>query len=224
MTASRTPPPFCGFLLVVGGQCRGVGKSSLVADIIHAFPDRHWTAVKITPYAELGCPVKGQSCNCSPEEHYYAIHEETSRRGNSDSSRFRAAGAHRALWVQTKEHRLQDALPVLAAELAGSDYVVIESDAIMRFWTPSLFIMVLDPSNPEFKDSARENLSQAGAFVFRSPFNDSDTRFGSLTASLKPRFLQSLGSSLPPDLGHFLSGGFSGSGHHRFGHSAPKFS
>ena len=79
MTASRTPPPFRGFLLAVGGQCRKVGKSTLVADIIQAFPNRHWTAVKITPYAESGCPVNGPSCNCSPEEHAYAIHEETSR-------------------------------------------------------------------------------------------------------------------------------------------------
>jgi hypothetical protein len=208
MTASRTPAPFRGFLLAVGGQCRKVGKSSLVADIICAFPDRHWIAAKITPYAESGCPVKGPSCNCPPEEHSYAIHDETSRLGNSDSSRFLAAGAHRALWVETKEHGLKDALPALAAELASaeSEYAVIESDALMRFWKPSMSIMVLDPSNPDFKDSARENLPRADAFVFRSPFNDSDPRFRSLADAAKPRFFQPIGSPVPPDLGHFLSG------------------
>jgi len=97
MTASRTPPPFRGFLLAVGGQCRKAGKSTLVADIIQAFPNRHWIAVKITPYAESGCPVNGPACNCSPQDHAYAIREETSRSGNSDSSSFLAAGAHRAL-------------------------------------------------------------------------------------------------------------------------------
>ena len=206
MTASRTPPPFRGFLLAVGGQCRKVGKSTLIADIIQAFPNRHWTAVKITPYAESGCPVNGPSCNCSPEEHAYAIHEETRRSGNSDSSRFLAAGAHRALWLETKEQRIQDALPCLAAELANADHAVIESDALMRFWKPSLFVMVLDPSNPDFKDSARENLELADAFVFRSPFEDSDPRFQSLAAMAKPRFFQPLGSPLPPELGQFLSG------------------
>lgn len=208
MTASRTPAPFRGFLLAIGGQCRKVGKSSLVADIICAFPHRHWIAAKITPYAESGCPVKGPLCNCSPEEHSYAIHDETSRFGNSDSSRFLAAGANRALWLETKEHGLKDALPALAAELASaeSEYAVIESDALMRFWKPSLSIMVLDPSNPDFKDSARENLPRADAFVFRSPFNDSDPRFRSLADAAKPRFFQPIGSPLPPDLGHFLSG------------------
>jgi hypothetical protein len=206
MTASRTPPPFPGFLLAVGGQCRKVGKSTLVADIIRAFPDRHWTAVKITPYTESGCPVNGPACSCSPQDHPYAIHEETSLSGNSDSSRFLASGAHRALWIETKQHRLQNALPALAAELPDVGHAVIESDALMRFWKPSLFVMVLDPSNPEFKDSARENLELADAFVFRSPSEDSDPRFQSFPAMAKPRFLQPIGSPLPPELGQFLSG------------------
>ena len=206
MTASRTPPPFRGFLLLVGGQCRKLGKSKLVADIVKAFPNRHWTAIKITPYAESGCPVNGLSCNCSPQEHPYAIREETSRDGGSDSSRFLAAGAQRALWLETKEQRLRNALPALVAELANAGHSVIESDALMRFWKPSLFVMVLDPSNPDFKDSARENLDLADAFVFRSPLYRSDARFRSLTASPKPRFFQPIASPLPPDLGHFLSG------------------
>jgi hypothetical protein len=206
MTASRTPPPFPGFLLAVGGQCRKVGKSTLVADIIRTFPDRHWTAVKITPYAESGCPVNGPACNCSPQDHPYALHEETSRSGNSDTSRFLAAGAHRALWIETKQHRLQNALPALAAQLANADQAIVESDALMRFWKPSLFVIVLDPSNLDFKDSARENLELADAFVFRSPWEDSDPRSQSLPAIAKPRFLQPVGSPLPPELGQFLSG------------------
>jgi hypothetical protein len=206
MTTSRTPPPFHGFLLAVGGQCRKVGKSAFVADIIQAFPNRHWTAVKITPYAEFGCPVNGPSCNCSAPDHPYAIREETSRSGNSDSSHFLASGARRALWVETKGQRLQSALPALAAELANAGPAVIESDALMRFWKPSLFVMVLDPSNPDFKDSARENLELADAFVFRSPFKDSDPRFQSLATTSKLRFFQPIGSPLPPELRQFLSG------------------
>jgi hypothetical protein len=205
MTASRTPAPVPGFLLSVGGQCRKVGKSAFVADVIKAFPDRHWTAVKITPYAESGCPLKGPSCNCSPQEHPYAIREETDRSGNSDSSRFLFTGARRALWIETKENRLQDALPALASALTNAGHAVVESDALVRLWTPSLFVMVLDPSNPDFKSSARENLPLAGAFVFRSPLDDSDPRFRVLSAIAKPRFFQPIGSPMPPELGQFLS-------------------
>jgi hypothetical protein len=94
----------------------------------------------------------------------------------------------------------------LAAQLANAADAIIESDALMRFWKPSLLVMVLDPSNPDFKDSARENLELADAFVFRSPSEDSDPRFQSLPAMAKPRFLQPVGSPLPPELGQFLSG------------------
>jgi hypothetical protein len=205
MTASRKPAPFGTFLLSVGGQCRKVGKSAFVTDVIKAFPDRHWTAVKITPYAESGCPVKGPSCNCAPQEHPYAIREETSRSGDSDSSRFLFAGARRALWIETKENRLQDALPTLTSELANAGHAIIESDALVKFWKPSIFLMVLDPSNPDFKSSAHENLLLADAFVFRSLFDDSDKRFQALATTAKPRFFQPVGFPLPPDLGQFLS-------------------
>jgi len=205
MTASRTPAPVPGFLLAVGGQCRKVGKSAFVADVIKAFPDRNWTAVKITPYAESGCPVKGPSCNCSPQEHPYAIREETDRSGNWDSSRFLLAGARRALWIETKQNRLQDALAALASALTNAGHAVIESDALVRLWTPSLFAMVLDPSNPDFKSSARENLQLADAFVFRSPLDGSDPRFRALAAIAKPRFFQPIGSPVPPELWQFLS-------------------
>jgi hypothetical protein len=205
MTASRAPAPLPGFLLSVGGQCRKVGKSALVADIIQAFPDRHWTAVKITPHSESRCPLNGASCNCSPQEHPYAIREETSLSGITDTSRFLVAGARRALWVETKENNLQAALPALAAQLANARHIAIESDAIVKFWQPSLYVMVLDPSNPDFKSSARENLSFADAFVFRSPFDESDARFRALAATAKPRFLQPLGSPMPAELKQFLS-------------------
>jgi hypothetical protein len=152
--------------------------------------------------------VNGPSCNCSPQEHPFAIREETSFSGNSDSSRFLIAGASRALWIETKENHLQDALPALAAQLADARHTAIESDAIVKFWQPSLYVMVLDPSNPDFKSSAHENLSFADAFVFRSPIDDSDQRLRAVAVTRKPRFFQPIGSSLPPELRQFLSASF----------------
>ena len=202
-----TPPPFPGFILAVGGQCRKVGKSTLVADILAAFPNRNWTAVKITPYAESGCPVNGQSCGCAPNDHPFAIREETKCGSSTDTSRFLSAGASRALWLETKEHRLIDALPALAAELAHANYVIIESDALMRIWKPSLFLMVLDPANPDFKSSARANLLLADGFVLRSPFAASAAiEANAADVAKKPHFLQIISSPLPMELRQFLSG------------------
>ena len=213
MTTSPIPPPFPGFLLVVGGQCRKVGKSALVVDTISAFPERNWTAVKITPYAESGCPINGRDCGCAAEQHAFAIREEHNPSGMTDTSRFIASGAQRALWLETKEGRLPEALSSLTEHLKSAEAVIVESDAIVRYWQPGLFLMVLDPANPDFKRSARENLSAADAFVLRSPL---DSRDGAPLASEtpeiwppKPRYIQEIGAPLPPGLSQFLAGSIS---------------
>lgn len=208
MTPTPTPPPVPGRWLAVGGQCRKVGKSALLVDIIKAFPNRRWTSVKITPYAESGCPLNGRSCRCAPSEHTFAIREERDLSGISDTSRFLAAGATRSLWVQSKENRLQDSLPALAAELAGAEHVIIESDALVKFWKPYLFLMVLDPAILDFKVSARENLNLADAFVFRSPINPSVTSSGAIASIRKPEFFQPLGETIPEELLLLISGSF----------------
>jgi hypothetical protein len=208
MTATvRVPAPLAGSLLVVGGQCRKVGKSALVVDVIKAFPNQPWTAVKITPYVELGCPINGPSCPCREDEHQFAIHEELRKEGASDSSRFLAAGAQRALWLQSREAALGLSLDSLKEKLVNATHVIIESDALMKFWKPSIFLMVLDPENPDFKSSARENLPLADAFVFRSPFDLLHDIPDPGSRARKPRFLQPLGAPLPSALKQFLAAG-----------------
>jgi hypothetical protein len=201
----RSVAPFPGRLAVVGGQCRKVGKSLLVADLIRAFPDWRWTAVKITPYTEAGCPLNGANCGCASYEHTFAIREETLATGNTDTARYLRAGAEKAIWVQTKAGRLSDALPDLAAVLGKAASVIIESDAIVGYWKPDLFLMVLDPRKADFKVSARRALEFAHGFVFRSPdlgrggvYGAEDTRNG------KPKFLHPIGYDLPGGMQTFV--------------------
>lgn len=199
--------PFSARLFVVGGQSQKVGKTALAVDLIRAFPKARWTAVKITPYIEVGCPVVGPDCTCAAGAHTYAIRQEFERSGDSDrlnmvdTKRYLAAGAERAFWVRTKEGQLKDALDPLGAMLQGAENVIIESGAIVRFWKPDLFLMVLDPSAADFKPSARAALRLVDIFVFRSPRDGSKTATRlPLLAKSKPGFLQRLGSPLPQDL------------------------
>jgi hypothetical protein len=118
-----------------------------------------------------------------------------------DTERYLAAGAERAFWVRTKEGQLKDALEPLGAILQGAENVIIESGAIVRFWKPDLFLMVLDPSKADFKPSARAALRLVDAFVFRSPKDGSKAATHlPLLAKSKPAFLQRLGTPLPQDL------------------------
>jgi hypothetical protein len=201
MKARRKKAPFGGGLIVVGGQCRKVGKTALVVDLIRAFPGARWTAVKITPYTEVGCPVRGSSCKCAPKRHTFAILEEKDRSGESDTSRFLVAGAERALWVQTKEGRLADALAPLTEKLSKAGNVIVESDAIIKFWKPDLYLMVLDPRRDDFKASARAGLRVADAFVWRSPaLRGKGKEKRKAAGGKRATFLQPLGRPLPARL------------------------
>jgi hypothetical protein len=193
-----TRPPFASRLIIVGGQCSKVGKTSLVTDLIIALPNFEWTAVKITPHAESGCPVNGSGCNCAATDHSFAILEESHRNAATDTSRFLAAGAKRALWVQTKTGRLEAALAGLVAALQAASHIIIESNAILEFWRPAGLIVILDPSNPDFKQSAQRILPLASAFVLRSPPAGGKTAdVAGLDSPGKPIFLQPFGAPLP---------------------------
>jgi hypothetical protein len=195
--------PLSGRLIVVGGQCRKVGKTTLIVDIIKATPDLRWTAVKITPHAESHCPVNGSDCKCAPAEHTFSIYEEVDRSGRTGTSRYLLAGAQRSMWVQTKDDCVQDVLGRLAETLNESQNVIVESDALVKFWRPAVFLMVLDSRMPEFKASAKEVLPLADAFVFRSP-SPQPTDPSLLGGEGRPSFLQPMGKPLPLELQAFL--------------------
>ena len=132
--------------LVIGGHSRNVGKTSVVAGIIAALPEFHWTAAKITQYGHGVCGANGEMCDCATADHAWAITEERSRAGDSDTSRFLAAGAQKVWWVRTQQGRLAEAMPALRARLAGAENVILESNSVMRFLRPDLYITVLDPA------------------------------------------------------------------------------
>jgi hypothetical protein len=152
-------------IIVVGGHSRSVGKTSVVAGIIAALPEMHWTAVKITQYGHGICSANGEPCDCATDDHSWAINEERDRSGESDSSRFLVSGAARSLWVRTRQGMLAEAMPRLRKELAGAENAILESNSVMRFLRPNLYITVLDATNADFKASAKEFLDRADAVI-----------------------------------------------------------
>ena len=154
-------------IIVVGGHSRDVGKTSVVAGLIAALPELDWTAVKITQFGHGVCSVNGASCDCATDEHTQAISEERSRAGDSDTSRFLVAGAQRSLWVRTKQGWLAEAMPALRARIAGAGNVIIESNSVMRFLRPDLYVSVVNFDQSDFKDSAREFLDRADAVLWQ---------------------------------------------------------
>ncbi len=151
--------------VVIGGHSRNVGKTSVVAGLISALREMEWTAVKITQYGHGVCSANGEPCDCATGDHSWAISEERDRSGESDTSRFLVAGAAQAFWVRTEQGRLAEAMPTLRQRLESAGNVIIESNSVLKFLRPDLYLTVLDPATADFKDSSREFLDRADAVI-----------------------------------------------------------
>jgi hypothetical protein len=169
-------------IIVIGGHSRSVGKTSVVAGLIAALPEFHWTAMKITQYGHGICSAKGELCDCATDDHSWAVTEEADRSGDSDTSRFLVSGAARSLWVRTRQGMLAEAMPRVRKELAAAENAIVESNSVMRFLRPNLYLTVLDTATADFKSSAQEFLDRADAVIL----HDGSVDVSWTNVSLKP--------------------------------------
>jgi hypothetical protein len=171
-------------IVIIGGHSRSVGKTSVVAGLIAALAEFDWTAVKITQYGHGICSANGEACDCATADHAWAISEEKDRSGQSDTSRFLVAGASRSLWVRTEQGRLAEAMPALRQRIVRDRNVIVESNSVLKFLRPDLYLTVLDPATADFKTSAREFLDFASAVILHQPVGNSSSAWKNV--SLKP--------------------------------------
>jgi hypothetical protein len=155
-------------IIIIGGHSRSVGKTSVVTGLISALSQFNWTAFKITQYGHGVCSRDGKPCDCAGADHSWAISEERDRSGESDTSRFLVAGAVRAWWVRTEQGRLSEAMPTVRQKLGQADNAIIESNSLLGFLRPDLYLTVLDPATPDFKRSAQKFLDLADGIILHA--------------------------------------------------------
>jgi hypothetical protein len=154
--------------IIIGGHSRSVGKTSVVAGLISALNEFNWTAFKITQYGHGICSRDGKPCDCACADHSWAISEERDRSGESDTSRFLAAGAVRAWWVRTEQGRLAEAMPTVRQKLAEAENAILESNSMLQFLRPDLYLTVLEPATADFKRSAQKFLDLADGIILHA--------------------------------------------------------
>ena len=139
-------------IVVVGGSGRDVGKTALVCGLIAALPEFAWTAVKITSHLHgLAEP----------------IWEETTPGNGTDTARYLAAGAHRALLTtapqedSSPERDFPRLINDLRARLGSGANILFESNRILDYLLPDLCLIVrfraehAAPVKPSFSLAAR---------------------------------------------------------------------
>jgi hypothetical protein len=176
-------------IVVVGGQTRNIGKTSVVAGLIQALPEVRWVAFKITHHWHE---------TVSPDEESalpaLVLLEEQHGGAASDSARYLQAGAVRSFWVRTREGRLAEAMPRLEEEFARAQavgqHVIVESNSILEFVRPDVYLTVIDPTAADCKGSAQRYLERADAVLLAGGASERAEGIGSLLAGVegRPRF------------------------------------
>ena len=184
-------------LVVVGGHSRNIGKTSVMCGVIQATRELDWTAIKITQYGHGVCSKDGESCDCALPDHPFALQQEQKPDTGTDSSRYLAAGALRSYWVRTASGNLGEAMPALRRLWDASRNIIMESNSVLQFVKPDLYLTVLDASVADFKPSSLRYLDRADAVVTLSASRPVWTDVAASLWRGKPAFPVS-----PPDYFH----------------------
>ena len=127
--------------IIVGGETRKAGKTTVVCRLIRGFPDLTWTAVKISAHAH-GLPPGA-----------WALVAEAESGPANDTQRYLGAGAAHALWLRGN---LEAALPALRERLAHAPHWIVESTRAAAWLEHDVAILVTNENGEEIKNHARD--------------------------------------------------------------------
>lgn len=179
-------------IVVVGGSTKDIGKTSLVCGIISALRDFNWTAVKITGHSYA------RDLTLSNAETARAIvWEETAAGRATDTARYLAAGARRALLVT----RYQEEVPIeeIRQALGNDRNILFESNRIIDALRPDICLALIGEDAQLLKPSFLRLVQIADALVtFSGQAQISDAPAGI------PVFMQQSADQVSPELVSWL--------------------
>jgi hypothetical protein len=131
-------------LLIVAGDGRNSGKTSMVCRIIGQFRENGIVAVKISPHFHE--PSAGLLLIESGEG--YNIFEESNLWSAKDSSRMMQSGAGKVFYCQSTETKLEEAFDKILQIIPAGTAIVCESPALVRHFEPGIFVLMSGSDRP----------------------------------------------------------------------------
>ncbi len=159
ISTSRRP-----VIVGVGGFTSEVGKTTLLCDLLRAFPG--WEAIKTT---------RGHYRSCGRDPHVCCVSDllegeavirsgrELTYSPGKDTGRYWDSGAANVHWVIATDQQVEAGIKK-ALGCVHAPGVFIEGNSFTKFIEPDYFVMVVRPDDLKIKATAREALDRVSAF------------------------------------------------------------
>jgi molybdopterin-guanine dinucleotide biosynthesis protein len=165
------------FIVGVGGFTSNVGKTTLMCELLRAFPG--WEAIKTTRGHYRSCGKTSEACCVS----HLLNHEPLIRSGRDDTyelgkdtGRYWDAGASNVHWLIATDNQIDQGIRE-ALSRVRSEGVFVEGNSFSQFVETDYFVMVKSAGSDSIKKSAKAIVSKVEA-VYLSEFgtttSDSD--------------------------------------------------
>lgn len=147
----------------VGGFTSEVGKTTLMCELLRAFPG--WEAIKITRGHYRSCGKDPHACCVShllSEEPLVRSGRKETYEAGKDTGRYWDAGAANVHWLIATDSQVEKGIKQALARVK-SPGVFVEGNSFAEFVHTDYFVMVRQAGNEKIKSSARRALNKATA-------------------------------------------------------------
>ncbi len=151
-------------IIGVGGFTSEVGKTTLLCDLLRAFPE--WEAIKTTRGHYRSCGKDPQACCVShllEDEPVIRSGRELTYASGKDTGRYWDSGAANVHWLIATDGQIGDGIKEALGRVHASG-VFIEGNSFTKFIEPDYFVMAVRPNDMRIKSTAREALKRVSAF------------------------------------------------------------
>ena len=150
-------------IICIVGYTSNVGKTTLLCDLLKAFPG--WEAIKTTRGHYRSCGKDPKACCVShllSEEPLVRSGREETYTPGKDTGRYWDAGASNVHWLICTDNQVAEGIKQALARV-NSPGVFVEGNSFSEFVSPDHFVMVRQASSDKIKSSARRLISKATA-------------------------------------------------------------
>src|SRR5215813_8978708 len=171
----------------IGGFTSDVGKTTLVCELLKAFPG--WEAIKTTRGHYRSCGKDPAACCVShllsSEPLVRSGRDQTYEKGK-DTGRYWDAGASNVHWLIATDNQVEQGIKEALARVKAPG-VFVEGNSFSEFIDTYHFVMVRQAANEKIKSSARRLMNKATAIYV----SDAGAETTSLSAGSIPHFTPS---------------------------------